>query len=370
MAKASTAQRARRLIALLGRGERRRHLARRDGRRGRLVPAELADDLDTLSMCGVAPYTPWELVPVSSRATGSRSSARCPPMRGPVRLSLAEAEALSAALSAAGFSADDPLTASSLRPRAPRSTPRSSRARCAPRPPSTTSASSRRWPRRSATTRPWCSPTSATAPTHRASARSSRCSSSPSAAPGTSRRGAERPATSAPSASTASASLRADRRALRARVRTASQGWARRRSRPRGCRSRGCASRRERATSSASGRARDCSSAAEDGDELVEVPFAGTDWIARRVVARLGQRRGARARRRPRRGRGAGPRGAARVGSARGAAREPLLLLLRALEDRPPRSVPRSAARGASGQRVAVEAEVPDRSACRGSRRR
>jgi proteasome accessory factor C len=75
------------------------------------TPAELAGDLTTLSMCGVAPYTPWELVPVSIDGDRVEVFGAVPAMRGPVRLSLAEAEALSAALSAAGFSADEPLNA-------------------------------------------------------------------------------------------------------------------------------------------------------------------------------------------------------------------------------------------------------------------
>jgi proteasome accessory factor C len=72
-------------------------------------PADLASDLTTLSMCGVAPYSPWELVPLSIEGDRVEVFGSVPAMRGPVRLSLAEAEALSAALSAAGFSADDPL---------------------------------------------------------------------------------------------------------------------------------------------------------------------------------------------------------------------------------------------------------------------
>jgi proteasome accessory factor C len=71
--------------------------------------AELAADLTTLSMCGIAPYSPWELVPLSIEGDRVEVFGSVPAMRGPVRLSLAEAEALSAALSAAGFSADDTL---------------------------------------------------------------------------------------------------------------------------------------------------------------------------------------------------------------------------------------------------------------------
>ena len=74
-------------------------------------PAELAEDLTTLSMCGIAPYSPWELVPVAIEGDRVEVFGAVPAMRGPVRLSLSEAEALSAALSAAGFSADDPLNA-------------------------------------------------------------------------------------------------------------------------------------------------------------------------------------------------------------------------------------------------------------------
>jgi proteasome accessory factor C len=110
MAKASTAHRARRLIALLGRMKNGSviSLAEMAAEVGS-SPAELASDLTTLSMCGIAPYSPWELVPLSIEGDRVEVFGSVPAMRGPVRLSLAEAEALSAALSAAGFSADDPL---------------------------------------------------------------------------------------------------------------------------------------------------------------------------------------------------------------------------------------------------------------------
>jgi len=110
MAKLSTAQRTRRLIALLGRMENGVviSLAEMAAEVGS-SSAELAEDLTTLSLCGIAPYTPWELVPVSIDGDRVEVFGSIPAMRGPVRLSLAEAEALSAALSAAGFSADDPI---------------------------------------------------------------------------------------------------------------------------------------------------------------------------------------------------------------------------------------------------------------------
>jgi proteasome accessory factor C len=115
MARTSSADRAKRLIALLGR--------LREGTRVPLAtlaaeldttPAELATDLETLSVCGIAPYTPMELVPVLVDDGIVEVWGAVPAMRGPVRLSPPEAGALAAALAAAGFSADDPLAAKLL----------------------------------------------------------------------------------------------------------------------------------------------------------------------------------------------------------------------------------------------------------------
>lgn len=109
-ARISAADKARRLIALLGR--------LREGTRTPLAdlaaelgttPAALASDLETLSVCGIAPYSPMELVPVLVDGGIVEVWGSVPAMRGPVRLSPAEASALAAALTAAGFSADDPL---------------------------------------------------------------------------------------------------------------------------------------------------------------------------------------------------------------------------------------------------------------------
>jgi proteasome accessory factor C len=114
-ARTSSADRARRLIALLGR--------LREGTRVPLAvlaaelgstPAALATDLETLSVCGIAPYTPMELVPVFVDDGVVEVWGAMPAMRGPVRLSPAEAAALAAALGAAGFPADDPLSAKLL----------------------------------------------------------------------------------------------------------------------------------------------------------------------------------------------------------------------------------------------------------------
>ena len=109
-ARTTSAEVARRLIALLGR--------LREGTRVPLAtlaaeldttPAALASDLETLSLCGIAPYTPMELVPVFVDGDVVEVWGSVPAMRGPVRLSPAEAAALGAALAAAGFPADDPL---------------------------------------------------------------------------------------------------------------------------------------------------------------------------------------------------------------------------------------------------------------------
>jgi proteasome accessory factor C len=110
-ARASSADKARRLIALLGRLHEGTHmpLATLAAELG-TTPAELASDLETLSVCGIAPYTPMELVPVLIDGDVVEVWGSVPAMRGPVRLSPAEAAALAAALAAAGFSADDPLS--------------------------------------------------------------------------------------------------------------------------------------------------------------------------------------------------------------------------------------------------------------------
>ena len=73
MAKASTAHRARRLIALLGRMKNGSVISLAEmAAEVDSSPAELASDLTTLSMCGIAPYTPWELVPRLHRGRPGR----------------------------------------------------------------------------------------------------------------------------------------------------------------------------------------------------------------------------------------------------------------------------------------------------------
>lgn len=111
MAKASAADRARRTIALLGQLAPHSRTPLADlARQVGATPAELADDIVALSMCGVWPYDPYELFPVDIEGRDVVVYGEMPAIRGPVRLSTSEASALAAALQAAGFHSDDPLT--------------------------------------------------------------------------------------------------------------------------------------------------------------------------------------------------------------------------------------------------------------------
>ena len=112
MARTSGADRARRLIAIMGQltpGARIliADLAAEVG----ATEAELTADLETLSMCGVAPYYPGDLTPLLVEDGFVEVWGELPALKGPVRLSSAEASALAAALQAAGFSASDELPA-------------------------------------------------------------------------------------------------------------------------------------------------------------------------------------------------------------------------------------------------------------------
>ncbi len=109
--KTSGAERAQRLMALLG------HLAPDAKLRVAdlaeelgTTEAQLTADLETLSVCGVAPYYPDTLVPIFVEDGVVEVWGELPAVRGPIRLSSTEAGALAAALQAAGFPATDPLT--------------------------------------------------------------------------------------------------------------------------------------------------------------------------------------------------------------------------------------------------------------------
>lgn len=110
MARPNSSARARRLIALLARlvPDTRIPLSWLADQLG-VTSAEIAADLTTLSFCGVAPYDPFGLVPVLVDGDEVEVFGQVPALRGPIRLSVSETEALAAALQAAGFEADDPL---------------------------------------------------------------------------------------------------------------------------------------------------------------------------------------------------------------------------------------------------------------------
>lgn len=108
----SAAERAQRLLALLGQltPDARLRVSDLAAEIG-ATEEELAADLETLAVCGVAPYDPDTLVPVFVEDGWVEVWGDLPAVQGPIRLSAAEAGALAAALQAAGFGASDPLTA-------------------------------------------------------------------------------------------------------------------------------------------------------------------------------------------------------------------------------------------------------------------
>ncbi len=110
MAKVSAAMRAKRLLAIL-------HLFTPNTSVpleqiaeaiGATVP-ETVQDLESLACCGLAPYTPDALLPIYIEAGYVEVYGDLPALERAVRLSAAEAEALVTALQAAGISADGPL---------------------------------------------------------------------------------------------------------------------------------------------------------------------------------------------------------------------------------------------------------------------
>jgi len=104
------ATRARRLLALLP------HL--RKGDRVSLAELatavgctaeEVASDLTTLTMCGIPPFTPFDLVDIDIDGDTVTVYMDPPGLERPLKLTIAEARAVSAALEVAGFAADSPL---------------------------------------------------------------------------------------------------------------------------------------------------------------------------------------------------------------------------------------------------------------------
>lgn len=106
------ATRARRLLALLP------HL--RKGDRVSLAELatavgctteEVASDLTTLTMCGIPPFTPFDLVDLDIDGDTVTVYMDPPGLERPLKLTVAEARAVGAALEVAGFAADSPLRA-------------------------------------------------------------------------------------------------------------------------------------------------------------------------------------------------------------------------------------------------------------------
>lgn len=102
--------RARRLLALLP------HL-----RKGDRIPLaelatavgctaeEVAADLTTLTMCGIPPFSPLELVALDIDGDAVSVYMDPPGLQRPLRLTIGEARAINAALDVAGYAADSPL---------------------------------------------------------------------------------------------------------------------------------------------------------------------------------------------------------------------------------------------------------------------
>lgn len=71
--------------------------------------SQVASDLEMLSMCGIAPYSPGDLVPLYVEGDTVNIYGAMPALDRRVRLSTTEARALAAALQAAGRDSGDPL---------------------------------------------------------------------------------------------------------------------------------------------------------------------------------------------------------------------------------------------------------------------
>lgn len=105
-----TATRARRLVALLPhlhKGDRipLSELASAVG----CTQEEVAADLTTLTMCGIPPFTPFDMVDLDIDEDAVTVYMDPPGLDQPLRLTMAEARALGAALELAGYSRDNPL---------------------------------------------------------------------------------------------------------------------------------------------------------------------------------------------------------------------------------------------------------------------
>lgn len=105
-----SATRARRLVALLPhlhRGDRipLAELAAAVG----CTPEEVAADLTTLTMCGIPPFTPFDMVDLDIDGDSVAVYMDPPGLDQPLRLTMPEARALGSALEVAGYSEESPL---------------------------------------------------------------------------------------------------------------------------------------------------------------------------------------------------------------------------------------------------------------------
>jgi proteasome accessory factor C len=115
MPKATASARARRLLAVLhlfapGTSIPLTSIAESVG----ATPAEITEDLELLACCGVAPYSPDELLPIYIESGSVFVWGELPALDRAVRLSAAEAHALVTALAAAGMPKHDPLVSKLL----------------------------------------------------------------------------------------------------------------------------------------------------------------------------------------------------------------------------------------------------------------
>lgn len=110
MPRSSAADQARRMLVLIGLLRPQTEVPLAALARAMGVGIEqVARDLELLSLCGIAPYYPNDLVPLYVEGDSVTVYGAMPALERRVRLSQAEAQALAAALQAAGRTADDPL---------------------------------------------------------------------------------------------------------------------------------------------------------------------------------------------------------------------------------------------------------------------
>lgn len=110
MPRPDVSARARRLIALLPHLRKNERVLVAD--LAALVgatPEEVSADLATLTMCGVPPFSPLDMVDLAIDGDSVTAYMDPPALDRPLRLTSAEARAVSAALEIAGFASDAPL---------------------------------------------------------------------------------------------------------------------------------------------------------------------------------------------------------------------------------------------------------------------